>query len=393
MEVKFLSLTNFRVFKRLEIEFDDRLNLMIGDNAQGKTTILEALHFLSLMTSPIASNDRELVSFLALDEEIPFARIQAVVEKQEKNHRIEIRLILNSVKNGILRLKKVVLIDGVQRNLLNSVGFLNSVIFLPQMTRIIEDSPDERRKYIDQTISQVYPEYVRSLSNYLKGIIRRNALLKQLNEKGGDEDQLLYWDKVIAEEGALIFLYRRKSINEIASFADAHHSKLTNGFEKLDIKYFPSFNPSKNAKEFSISRQKIEETRTEIQKKLNSNRREEIARGVTTIGPHRDDIIFQVNHLDMGKFGSRGQIRTAIMSLKFAEKDWLKEKSGEIPVILLDETLAELDQQRRNDLLNSLDNGGQVVLSTADLQLFDMGFVHRCSVCRVEKGNIKKVVF
>ncbi len=204
MQIESLSLTNFRIFKRLEMDFPERLTLLVGNNAQGKTSVLEAIHFLSIMTSPLASNDREAINLLALRDELPIARLIGRIRKMGKTHAIEVRLILNPLQNGNPRLRKEVLIDGAKKKLFDVVGFFNSVLFLPQMTRILEDGPDERRKYLDQLLSQAYPGYVRALSDYQAALTRRNALLKHLFEKGGDESQLAYWDEMIAYHGAAI---------------------------------------------------------------------------------------------------------------------------------------------------------------------------------------------
>jgi DNA replication and repair protein RecF len=396
MKIHSLSLTNFRAFKRIEIEFFDHLNLFIGQNAQGKTSILEAIHFLSLLTSPLAGSDREAVNFLTLTEEIPVARITAGIERAGKNHRLELRLILNGNQGGTQKLRKEFFIDGVQRRLYDSVGFFNTILFLPQMTRIIEDGPDERRRYLDQTLSQVIPGYVRALSTYQKGVSRRNALLKQLAESGGDQDQLLYWDELLAENGSEIVLGRIQAVNELHALARDHHHELTDGKESLNIIYQPSLQCLNSNDELSWTEGQIPELSTikeNFLDQLITKRREEIARGVTTIGPHRDDVQFLVNGVDMGIYGSRGQIRTVVMALKFAEKEWFKDKTGELPVILLDETLAELDGSRRLDLLKSLENGGQAVLTTADLELFDQDFIRRCDVWQVSQGGITKAAF
>lgn len=398
MRIKSLSLTNFRAFSRLEIEFSSHLNLFIGRNAQGKTTILEAIHLLSLMTSPLAGNDREIINFLALKEEVPLSRIVALIERSEKNHRIEFRAFLTSGNRENNRLKKELVVDGVQRRPFDFVGFFNSTLFLPQMTRIIESGPDERRKYFDQVISQVIPGYLKSLSNYLKGIVKRNALLKQLNEKGGDPDQLVYWDDLIASNGAEIIISRIAALREINKIANQHHLEITEKKEQLKIEYLPSLYLSpKDGCQIMNETETIfcfkEDIKEKILGLLRSRRREEIARGVTTIGPHRDEFRFIVNGADIGTYGSRGQIRTAVLALKFSEKDWFKEKTGELPVILLDETLAELDTERRKELLATLDNGGQAVLTTADLELFDESFIHRCYVWRVEQGRITQEGF
>ncbi|MBM3138550.1 MAG: DNA replication/repair protein RecF, partial [Chloroflexi bacterium] len=353
MKIHNLSLTNFRAFKRIEIDFSDHLNLFIGQNAQGKTTILEAIHFLSLLTSPSTGSDREVINFLTLSEDIPVARIKAGIERAGNNHHLELRLILNGNQGGNQKLRKEFFIDGVQRRLVDSVGFFNSILFLPQMTRIIEDGPDERRRYLDQTLSQAIPSYVRALSSYIKGVSRRNALLKQLAESGSDQDQLLFWDELLADNGSEIVHHRIQAVNELNQLASDHHRELTNGKEILDIIYQPSIssiNTNNVQEEGGSQPPQDNEIKKKFLNQLKAKRREEIARGVTTIGPHRDDIQFMVNGVDMGVYGSRGQIRTVIMALKFAEKDWFKSKSGELPVILLDETLAELDGSRRLDL-------------------------------------------
>jgi DNA replication and repair protein RecF len=395
MKIESLSLTNFRVFKRLEIDFSDHLNLFTGSNAQGKTSILEAIQLLSLMTSPLAGSDRELVNFQTLTDEIPVGRITAVVEKDQKKHRMELRLILNSIQNGNSRLRKELLIDGVNRRLYDCVGYFNSILFLPQMTRIIEDGPDERRRYIDQTLSQVVPGYMRALGNYLKGVSKRNALLKQLGEKGGDQDQLIFWDELLAENGAKIIVCRRQAVVELNGLSGGHHLNLTGGKETLKFVYLPSlslFLDSKEKEDVQATASQEVEIKAIFLNQLKSKRREEIARGVTMTGPHRDDFQFQVNQVDMGLYGSRGQIRTVVMAMKFAEKDWFKQKTGELPVILLDETLAELDGSRRKDLLRSLENGSQALLTTADLELFEQDFIRRCEVWQVEQGAIRKAV-
>ena len=396
MEILSLSLTNYRAFKRLEIEFAEHLTLLSGKNAQGKTSILEAVHFLSILTSPIAGYDRELVNFLCLNDDQPVSRLVAIINKNGKTHRIEIRLILDPNRNGNNRLRKEVLIDGVKRRLFDVVGFFNSVIFLPQMTRIIEDGPEERRRYLDQTLSQAFPGYMKALSNYQQGITKRNALLKQLSEKGGDENQLIYWDQLISENGAILIQARNKSVLELGSLATQKQSALKIGGEALELIYLPSFNPwNGESPQLSIppiipdkSLFSTDEIQNKFQKALLGLRREEIRRGLTTVGPHRDELLFTANGVNLGIYGSRGQIRTAIMSLKFAEVDWIKEKSGELPVLLLDETLAELDFNRRGDLLKTLENGGQAILTTVDLELFPQDFIDRCVSLKIEDGKI-----
>ena len=396
MIIKSLSLSNFRIFRRLEIEFDPQFTLLFGENAQGKTSLLEAVHLMSILTSPIAGNDKEMVHLASHDEEIPVGRLVSVINKKGKNHTIEIRLVLQKTRSGSVRIRKQVLIDGVRKKLFDAVGFFNSVLFLPQTMRIVEDGPDQRRRYLDQTLSQVFPGYVKALDKFQKGVLKRNALLKQLFETGGDQNQLLYWDRMIAENAAVLIKLRTQTVFELQDRVRDKYFQLTQGKETLDILYDPSFDPGQGLKpqmnitglKYQTFKLGLDEIAEEYEKRLLKLRRDEINRGVTIIGPHRDDMVFMINGVDLGIYGSRGQIRSAVMALKFCEMEWLEEKTGEMPVLLLDETLAELDKNRRDDLLKVLDNGGQVILTTADLDLFSEEFTNKCKVLEIKMGKI-----
>ncbi len=379
------------------MEFPSRLTLLWGDNAQGKTSVLEAVHFLSILTSPLASNDRELISILSLSHELPVCRLVASFQKREKTHLIEARIILNPVSNGNHRLRKEVLIDGAKKRLFDAVGFFNSVLFLPQMMRILEDGPQDRRRYIDQLLSQAIPGYVRALSAYQQALVRRNALLKQLMERGGDQEQLTFWEDVLSENGASIISARRQSLRDFEIFACQQFGQLSGGKEELRIEYLPSFNfsmgevqpepqlPMPNLPERVAD---LEGIKSELKRQLKKRRAEEIRRGLTTIGPHRDEIRFFSNGIDLGTYGSRGQIRTAVMALKMAEACWLRDRTGELPVLLLDETLAELDENRRVDLLDSLIGDQQAILTTTDLNLFSQDFKTACRIWQVSQGVV-----
>ncbi len=399
MQIDSLSLSNFRIFKRLEMDFPERLTLLVGNNAQGKTSVLEAIHFLSILTSPLASNDREVINLLALNDELPIGRLIGKIQKGKKAHTIEVRLIINPVQNGNARLRKEVLIDGVKKKLFDAVGFFNSVLFLPQMTRILEDGPDERRKYLDQLLSQAYAGYVRALSDYQGALTRRNALLKLLFEKNGDESQLAYWDEMIASNGATIIEARLKSIRDFEVYFSQQYNRLTGSREMIHLEYQPSYNGGSvkdTQMNLSIGGKKeepvnYEDIREHFLARLKALRREEIRRGVTTIGPHRDELRFFSNDMDLGIFGSRGQIRTAVMALKIAETQWLRDRTGELPVLLLDETLAELDELRRADLLGSLGQEEQAILTTTDLKLFSPDFTRSCQIWQVSAGRVERL--
>jgi DNA replication and repair protein RecF len=292
-----------------------------------------------------------------------------------------------------------VLLDGVKIPPNQAVGCFNAVIFLPQMTRILEGGPEERRRYLNLAIAQSERSYTQILADYNQALTQRNALLKQLNERGGDEKQLEFWDHVLTSKGAVIIQARVQAIEEIGEIAIRIHEKLTGSKEVLRLFYQPSYDPiprpeGQIALPMQTKVQRTGFTLTQIQQgfatKLEEVRREEIIRGVTTIGPHRDEMRIQCNGIDLTDYGSRGQIRTALLALKLAEVDWLKAKNGEWPVLLMDETLAELDEDRRTCLLDYLHIVEQALLTTTDLNLFPAEFSANCERWMVNQGNISK---
>ncbi len=400
MYLTHLSLTHFRSFSRLDMDVPRRILLLVGDNAQGKTSLLEAIYFLATFTSSHAAHDRQLINFLAGEKELAVARLVANYQRAGREHRLEVRLIQDAVGGNGSRLRKEILLDGVKRSMAEALGNFNAVLFLPQMTRIVEGGPDERRRYLNLTLSQIIAGYGQALSEYAQVVTQRNALLKQLGERGGDPQQLLYWDTLLAQRGAFIIRARIQAIREIERLAASIHERLTDGREVLQLIYRPSFDPAAGSQpQYSLPMDTVvdrsgfseEHIREGFLRRLQAARGEEIARGVTTLGPHRDELRFTANAIDLGDFGSRGQVRTTLMALKLAEVAWMREKIGEWPVLLLDETLAELDIQRRSDLLDSLGESDQALLTTTDLNLFQDAFVRQCTVWQVQAGCIQQV--
>jgi len=385
-----LSLTNFRAFSRLDMDLPRRILLLVGDNAQGKTSLLEAVYFLSTFTSIQASADRQVISFLALNDSIPVSRLVADVSRNGKIHQIELRLILeqNGSQNGF-RFRKEILVDGNKRSAHQAVGLFNAVIFLPYMTRIIEGGPEERRRYLNLALAQVIPGYAKALSEYMQSLNQRNALLKQIAERNSDVSQLEYWDNLLTEKGSFLFHSRIKAIAEIESFANQIHRSLTNDQEILKFSYQLALDEN-FARECKPDNQiSISQLKEFFLKNLISKRREEIVRGVTTIGPHRDELRFMVNDVDLGNFGSRGQIRTTMLAIKLGELEFMKNRTGEKPVLLLDETLAELDQNRRERLLLAISEGDQTFLTTTDLKLFPSEFTNHSTIWTIQQGIIQ----
>ena len=403
MYLTHLSLTNFRNFARLDLDVPQGVVLLVGANAQGKTSLLEAIYFLATFVSFHASSDRELINFLAARQSLAVGRIVADfcregVDPKSAAHRLEVRLIQEAQgTNGSLRLRKEALLDGMRYKVSEVIGRFNAVLFLPQTLRIIEGAPEERRRYLNLTLAQVWPHYAAYLAEYTRVLAQRNALLKQIGERGSDPAQLLYWDEQLAASGAQLIHARIHAVQELERLATLSHRELSAGQEILRLSYEPAYDPlSHPGRQIAlpldapIDRSTL--TLSKIQQgfleELHRVRGEEIARGVTTIGPHRDELRFLSNGIDLGVYGSRGQARSAVLSLKLAEMGWMKEKTGQSPVLLLDEVLAELDTQRRADLLARLTESHQALLTTTDLDLFPPDFVRRVALWRIETGRM-----
>jgi len=400
MHLTHLSLTNFRLFSRLDMDVPRRILLLMGDNAQGKTSLLEAIYYMATFSSFHTQSDRQLLNFIATRESLSVARLVAQYRRGERAHRLEIRLIQDSNGNGGARLRKEVLLDGVKTPAFQVIGHLKAVIFLPQMTGILEDGPEERRRYLNLAISQSQPAYTRALSEYNQALTQRNALLKMLYERGGDTSQLDYWDEILAAHGAILIGARIEAVQELEQFAMGVHERLTGATEVIRLIYQPSYDPLPPPQgqislpmQVQIQRNGLtaEKVKQGFITRLASLRQEEIARGVTTIGPHRDEMRVLCNGIDLTDYGSRGQIRTALLSLKMAEVEWLKAKTGEWPILLLDETLAELDTRRRAYLLEYLVNVEQAILTTTDMNLFPSDFRSKCERWQVVSGSVEKL--
>ncbi len=399
MYLTHLALTNFRNFSRLDLEVPKGAIMVVGANAQGKTSLLEAVYFLSTFTSFHASSDRQLINFLIGGEPLAVTRIVADYRRAGRSHQLEVRIIQEKNGfNGTARVRKEILLDGVKRKAGEAIGHFNAVLFLPQMLRVVEGSPGERRRYLNLTLSQTIPGYAAALSAYNKAISQRNALLKLLGERGGDPEQLAYWDEQVTQTGAVLIAARITAIQEIEQLAALVHLDLTRTQEVLRLNYQPAYDPvPADPVQLSLnldapvdrSNFNVDQIQQGFQDALVANRAEEIARGQTTIGPHRDEMRFQANGIDLGTYGSRGQIRTTMLSLKMAEIAWMQAKTGHWPVLLLDEVLAELDPDRRADLLTRLAESEQALLTTTDLDLFSNEFTSQATLWQVGDQRVK----
>jgi DNA replication and repair protein RecF len=396
-----LILTNFRNFTRLALDVPPGPILVRSDNAQGKTNLLEAMYFLATTRSAFARAERQLINWQAMERDVlPFARLEAHVHRGHQNFKMDITLLPG--ETGTVR--KEMRLNGVRKRAMDMVGQLNAVLFLPEDIELVTGSPGARRRYLDTTLCQIDPDYCRTLVEYNKLVTQRNALLKQLAERGGDEEQLLYWDEQVAEDGARLILRRQEAIAELDQLGRSRYRVLGEPSEVFRLHYAPSFDPQHRplldyqrplSLEELLPSQPSHASPAEVAEAFKSHlrlaRREEIARGVTVVGPHRDDLHFTVDGIDMTLYGSRGQQRTTALALKLAEVDLMRATTGESPLLLLDDVMSELDASRRARVMAMVEGVEQAFLTTTDWTDFTDEFRAHAHRLQVKAGRIEAV--
>ncbi|MFB0533376.1 MAG: DNA replication/repair protein RecF [Anaerolineae bacterium] len=416
MRIEYLSLTNFRNYARLELDFPGRTILLQGDNAQGKTNLLEAIYYLATTRSPYAGAEHELVNWLAENQDLPHARLVAQVQKGDSSLRVEITLVktqslgangpvLSATKG--LRYRKHIKVNGVNKRALDLIGQVNVVLFVPEDIDLVAGSPSGRRRYLDATLCQIDPRYCRTLQKYNRVLTQRNHLLRTLREREGDLDQLLFWDRSLVENGAYLVACRQAVIGELDKLAQAIQLELTGQKERLRLRYEPSFDPSRPpppdyqlpleldlpSDEPGIHQMgtNLSQVAEAFRAQLREVRRREIFQGMTLIGPHRDDLRFSVGGIDLTIYGSRGQQRTTALALKLAEVKLIGQEVGEQPILLLDDVMSELDDARRGYLMQMIDGVQQAILTTTDLKAYSTEFLAETTLLRVREGRIEKI--
>lgn len=386
MHIRQLSLTNFRNYTRLELTLPARVVLLHGANAQGKTNLLEAIYYLATSRSPHATSDRELINWIADQEEmLPYARLMSEVAQGDRSRQIEIVLqkepVGGSGNGERTRLRKQIRVDKATRRAMDLVGQINVVLFMPQDMALVDGPPSGRRRYLDVALCQVDPAYCRALSRYNRVLAERNALLRQWHERRRDPDELAYWNEQLVGYGVIVMLRRRDAVIELDQRAARLHHQLSGGAERLRMVYEATLAISPQDDEARLD--------SAYRAELKQYRQREIERGMTLIGPHRDEVRFLVNdQIDLGKFGSRGQQRTAVVALKLAEVDWMHQRTGEWPILLLDEVLSELDAERREFLLAQVNGVEQALITTTDPTFFDADSLAGMTLLRVEAGRV-----
>lgn len=388
MWVSRLSLTNFRNYLSLELDLAPELLVFQGENAQGKSNLLEALYFLATARSPRTTEERELVHWTAFREPVPVARLYALVYKGKEKTEVEIALRAfpsPAAEGEKSRLQKRLQVNGTKLSALEFIGHLNAVLFSAQDIDILSGAPALRRRYLDIASSQVDPRYLRTLQHYQRVLQQRNSLLRLLQERSAQPKELDYWDQELVEAGSYLTLQRQQLLATLESLIQPIHLELTEGQEELKLLYQPSL--GKEA--FAGSLQTLREA---FHSKLRQAQEREIALGMTLIGPHRDDMQFLAKGIDMGIYGSRGQQRTLALSLRLAEGSFMLSKTGEPPLLLLDDIFSELDSTRRRRLWQALRAYQQVFLTTTDSDRLDGSNLPPFRLYQISQANIQPKV-
>ena len=355
MLIRELELYRFRNYESQHIEFENGINIIHGDNGEGKTNIIEAIYLLSIGRSFRTAKDREMIN---LAHETGY--IKSRVESMGREFKIEYRIS----KSG----KKAIKINGVPVDRLNQLlGIINVVIFSPEDLRLVKEGPRERRSFIDREISQIRPKYYQLLSVYHKNLLQRNNLLKN---PAADRLLIDVYDSALAESGYRIMCYREEFINEIREIARKNHLSISSGKEILEIGYEKNVNAGSETEYMSI---------------LRESREKDIFRKTTSSGVHRDDLDIRINGIDLRSYGSQGQKRSAAISLKLSEIELIKNIRGEYPVVLLDDIFSELDPKRQHMLLETFKET-QTFVTVAE----EMDIETDNTKYRVKSGSIEK---
>lgn len=355
MYIKKINLQNFRNYEQQEIILNKGINIFYGNNAQGKTNILESIFICAMGKSFRAKRDKELIN---LNEKQ--AKVEVEYEKKDRDGKIQINIDD----------KKEIFINKIKiKKLSELLGNINIVIFSPDDIELIKDGPQKRRRFLNMMISQLKPAYLYQLNLYNKTLEQRNNYLRQIKYENKPEEMLEIWDKKLAEHAAEIYTYRRKYVEKLKEKIKIIHKNITGGEEDIKIEYFSDCSEEKKYFE-----------------QLQKNRKIDIIKGYTSKGIHRDDFVTKINEKEVNIYGSQGQQRTVILSLKLAELYVVKEEIGEDPILLLDDFMSELDEERRKNFLENITDTQVLITATHKIVLENLNY----NVYNVTSGIIKK---
>ena len=358
MYIESLELKNYRNYQNLQLDFDKGTNIFYGDNAQGKTNILESVYLCGTTKSHRGSKDKEIIRFG--EEE---SHIRMMIRKDELSYKIDMHLRKNKAKG--------VAINGLPiKKARELFGIVNLVFFSPEDLGIIKDGPEKRRRFMDMELCQLNKAYLFYLKQYKKVLKQRNALLKQTKSRQHLREALDVWDIQLVDYGRKIIQIREEFINELQEIMSIQHANLTGGKEDIKLVYRPNCSDD------------------EFENSLFSAMERDAFQKTTTVGPHRDDLQFLTQGEDLRKYGSQGQKRTAALSLKMAEIQIVEEAIGEKPILLLDDVLSELDRSRQNYLLENI-KGIQTIITCTGLEEFVTNGINIDQKFEIVNGGIQ----
>lgn len=364
MFLRSLALENFRNYPQLELSFEGNKVIFLGDNAQGKTNLLEAIALLATGMPAFAGREQELIRW-----ETETAIIRSTTERELGTVGIDLLF-----RTGGRRAIKV---NGLpQRRVMDMLGQVMVVLFAVPDLQLVKGAPSERRRFLDDMLIQLSPTYYQALHHYQRVLTQRNNVLRAIQE-GAAADQLVVWDEQLAHYAAQLWAKREVLVERLAPRAEQWHAAIAQGHERLSLRLLPSVDPGPQGYQASLL------------VALREQRGKELARGQTLAGPHRDDLELLIDGHDARAYASQGQQRTIVLALKLAELDTFREEIGENPVLLLDDVLAELDIRRQNALLAAIGPEVQTFVTSTHLSDFTATWIEAAQVYAVQKGTVK----
>lgn len=343
MNIQKIKVENFRNYHEEEVIFHDKVNVIVGDNAQGKTNLLESIYVSSLGRSFRTTKDKEMIRF-----EEQFARIVATYNAEDQEKKVDIGFN----KEG----KKEIKVNNVKVDKMTEMlNHFYVVVFSPDDLKIVKEEPEKRRNFIDRELCKMRISYLNNLVQYKKILMQRNAYLK--SEKK-EKQAMQVWDDVLSQYGARVVLQRQEFIDELNQISREIHDKITQGKERLEISYLPNVKPDPD--------ENVDQLMQKMQRKLADTYRSDLYAGNTGTGPHKDDVLILINGISARQYGSQGQQRTAALSMKLAEIYLIEKEKGEKPILLLDDVLSELDADRQKYLIQALSES-QLFITAAEL--------------------------
>lgn len=368
MYLEGIELKNYRNYETVKLSFSPSINVLIGENAQGKTNLVESIYFLAMSRSHRSPRDRELIRW-----DSDFAKVNGQLIK--KSHSVPLEIVL-SKRGKIAKMNHL-----EQRKLSDYIGQLNVILFAPEDLSLVKGSPSVRRRFIDMELGQMNKIYLHHLTQYQRVLKQRNQFLKKA--KYDRKHDALYLDiltEQLATEGAEVLYHRYRFVKQLTKWAQEVQTDISSGKEELRISYKTTSSVS--------DKMSKEELLSQLQKDYEKAKEQEIDQGTTTLGPHRDDLVFYVNEKNVQTYGSQGQQRTTALSLKLAEIELMYEMTGEYPILLLDDVLSELDDSRQTHLLNAIQNKVQTFITTTSLDGVQMDLLQNPRIFKVENGEI-----